>query len=324
MQNFTNFGNAVLQTDMASVWATQPGSTSSVQAPFWPVNYFVPAAVPPGVTKNVNGRSPYFEVLNLNDWDLGVSGTLLFDDNWYNSSTGQTVAGTSMLLTSSKRGDGYVLLQSNLGQYQVNDQGEVARFNMSAGAGYGNVNCSVAACDEPRTPAYWNPSGSGGFLVIWPWNESPASFQWTQPQAGGQFTFAPVSTANNPFGSNTTGYAGGALALTVNPSESPAAAVVWAVAAPYPNAAPGCHSAGLGCLGYLLAYKLDNAGALSRNPIWPANLSAVPDFAPSPYAIPTAANGFVYVPAYALCSQFNGNGVCTGTYNNSGVQVYGF
>jgi hypothetical protein len=44
-----------------------------------------------------------------------------------------------------------------------------------------------------------------------------------------------------------------------------------------------------------------------------------------PCAIPTAANACLYVPAYVLGSQFDGNGNCTGgAYQNAGVQVYGF
>ncbi len=325
VQDFTNFGESVLHLDMPTMWSTQPGSSSNVQAPFWPIDYFVPYVVPSGVT----GSGAYFKVLNSNDWDMGVSGTLLFDDNWYNSSTEQTVANTSMLLSSSKRGDGYVLLQSDLGQYTTRDSGEVARFNISSGASSGNVNCTAGPgfCDEPRTPAYWNPTGSDGFLVIWPWNENPASFQWTQPVSGSQYTFTSVSTANNPFGSDNTGYAGGALAVTVNPGESPAAAVVRAVAEPYPNpSGSSCHRQnGLGCSGYLLAYSLNGStGALSSTQIWPSSLPSAPDFAPTPYAIPTAAYGHVYVPAYALCSSFNGSGVCNGSYTVSGVQVYGF
>ncbi len=322
VQNFTDFGESVLHLDMPTMWSTQPGSSSNVQAPFWPIDYFVPGAVPSGVS----GSGNYFKVLNSNDWDMGVSGTLLFDDNWYNSSTGQTVADTSMLLSSNKRGDGYVLLQSNLGQNQLADQGAVARFNISSGAASGNVNCTGGICDEPRTPAYWNPTGSDGFLVIWPWQENPASFQWTQPVSGSQYTFTSVSTASNPFGTNTTGYAGGALGLTVNPGESPAAAVVWAVAEPYSNPSSMCgQQTGIGCLGYLLAYSLNGStGALSSSYIWPSSLPTAPDFAPSPFAIPTAANGFVYIPAYALCSHFNGSGVCNGTYSLSGVQVYSY
>jgi hypothetical protein len=125
-------------------------------------------------------------------------------------------------------------------------------------------------------------------------------------------------------GTPTTGYAGGALAITYNPTESPTAAVVWAAAAPYPNPTTSHCSqrTGLGCFGYLLAYSLDASGNLSSSQIWPSTLPATPDFAPAPYAIPTAANGTVYVPAYALCSTYVG-GNCT-NYLQSGVQVYGF
>jgi hypothetical protein len=51
-------------------------------------------------------------------------------------------------------------------------------------------------------------------------------------------------------------------------------------------------TAGRECLGYLLAYSLNPApGPLSL--IWPATLPGIPDFEPSPFAIPTAVNGYV-------------------------------
>jgi len=69
-----------------------------------------------------------------------------------------------------------------------------------------------------------------------------------------------------------------------------------------------------------------STGALSANQIWPGTAPPVPDFAATPFAIPTAAHGHVYVPTFGLCSQFDGNGNCvTGnTYTNAGVQVYAF
>ena len=335
-QYFTDYGEAVLETPMEGVWSTQPTSSSSMQAAFWPTSYFVPDVIPTGVTNPNNcgssgsGACTYFQVLNENDWDMGVSGVMIFDDNHYTGST--TEHNVGMALAATKRGDSYVLLQSDLGQYQYPDA-SVARFNISSS----NPNCSsigsTGICDEPRTLAYWNPNGSSGdgFLVAWPWNETAASFQWLL--SGSQYTFQSVSTASNPFSGlgsgDVTGYAGGALALTFNLyDESPAAAVVWAVAAPYPNASPHCgQMSGVGCLGYLLAYKLSGStGDLSSNQIWPSTLPSAPDFATAPYAIPTTVNGKVYVPTYGLCKQFNGSGTCIASdgYTLSGVQVYGF
>ena len=100
--------------------------------------------------------------------------------------------------------------------------------------------------------------------------------------------------------------------MTVNPAETPAAAVVWAVAHPQPSGS--CDgSAGRKCPGYLLAYKLDgatNPGALTL--LWPSlPLSTSADFQISPYAIPTAVNGRVYVATYSLSG------------GASGVEVYG-
>lgn len=256
---------------------------------------------------------------------MGVSGVLLFDDNYYGSQTQ-----VSMAVASTKRGDGYVMQQSALGQYSAPDQ-VVAEFAVAAS----NPNCEGATniCDETRTLAYWNPYGAagGGFLLAWPWHEVLESFQWSQPFPLSQYTFQPVSAASNPFAglgaAVVVSYPGGNLSVTVaDPPESPQAAVVWAAAFPcgtngnpYNGTVCG-HLDGRNCPGFLLAYSLQTspkAGALSSNPIWPATLPTTPDFEPAPYALPLAVNGKVYAPAYGLSDGKGG-------YTASGVQVYGF
>lgn len=338
-QYFTDYGEAVLETPMHGVWNTQPSSGSSTQAPFWPQSYFIPYDVPSGVTNPNNCGSSgtascnYLQVMNDNDWDMGVSGVMIFDDNYYDGSTTQT--GVSMALSATKRGDGYVMLQSNLGQYQHPD-GSVTRFDIPSSHANCSTDTGTGFCDQPRTLAYWKPGGSegeDGFLVAWPFYETATSFQWLQPSPGSQYTFERISTANNPFsglGTGTvTGYVGGALALTVNPyDESSPAAVVWAAAIPTPNPySSSCTGVGVQCPGYILAYKLDGGtGNLSSNQIWPSSLPSAPDFEPGPYAIPTAVNGKIYAPAYALCTQFDmsGNCIVSDGYTVSGIQVYGF
>jgi hypothetical protein len=64
--------------------------------------------------------------------------------------------------------------------------------------------------------------------------------------------------------------------------------------------------------------------ALLSNAILCAQGTSTPDFATAPYAIPTAANGKVYVPTYGLCNQFNSGVTCIASdgYTLSGVQVY--
>jgi hypothetical protein len=309
IQKFTDFGEAVMGINMANVW-----STTSGQAPFWPIDYFVPDAVPPAV----GSGQGYFEYLNSNDWDLGVTGTLLFDDKWYDAShthcatTQYICSDVSMLLSASKRGDGYVLLQASLGQIEAGDTGEVNNFMLTTS----NPTCSTvvgggAQCDEPRTPALWQQVSDPSVLVVWPWLEDLASFQWKQ--SGGttsQFNFASVSTASSPF-SGHAGYAGGTLALSFNPTDTDA--VVWAVA-PKPDVS--C-SATVCNPGYLLAYSLTPAGVLSSNPIWPTTLPLpTADFIAAPYAIPTVVNGKVYVPTYALSDGMS-------HYTKSGIEVYG-
>jgi hypothetical protein len=367
VENFTDFGEAVLRTDMTQLWGTQ--TTSTVQGQFWPVDYFVPYTIPSGVTSNLCGPNlntacpSYLQVMNRNDWDMGVSGTLLFDDDYYNN-TGMNLSATcqaehvcqdvSMLLSANKRGDAYVLRQYDLGQYTMGDdmdayKGVVSEFQINSPA-------SPNSTDEPRMPAYWNPNAPNtgdGFLVIWPWNETLTSFQWEPqsappPEFTSQYDFtAPPGDpnggkTNNPFAGitfgqppipATTGYAGGALMLTVNPQEPSPAAIVWAVAEPSPNLfptdppGPCIQSDGIYCLGYLFAYELDGTtGALTQ--IWPKNLptnTTIPDFASTPFASPTAAHGHVYVPAFGLCTNIvNGNCQPGNLYTNAGVQVYGF
>jgi hypothetical protein len=183
IQKFTDFGEAVMGIKMQDVWSTTGG-----QAPFWPIDYFVPNAYPPAVASSNQG---YFQYLNSWDRDLGVSGTLLFDDNWYDAlGTHQNCPqhicpDVSMLLAATKRGDGYVLLQGSLGQIEAGDTGEVNNFLLSAGAAVNGSNPLCTAldgkqCDEPRTPALWQQASNPSVLVVWPWFENLASFQWKQ------------------------------------------------------------------------------------------------------------------------------------------------
>jgi len=324
-QKFTAFGEAVLQVSLQNVWATTTG-----QAPFWPTDYFVPYNIPSGVN-NPDNLPAYFEVLNNSDWDMGVCGVLLFNDDYLASP--DDLVTTSMALTCSKRGDGYVMQQSSLGQFTTGDQGVVAEFSVAAS----NPNCSGSSgsCDETRTVAYWDPEGSDGFLVAWPWHETLESFQWVLPTGGSQYTFEVASTTSDPFadigtGGSLTGYAGGVLAVTANPNDTSGEAVVWAAAFPYntptntdpydPSGVTCSRLDGRYCVGVLFAYSLNptstpTPGALTM--LWPTPLPTTPDFEPAPYAIPLAVNGKVYAPAYGLYSG-------AGAYAKSGVQVYAF
>jgi hypothetical protein len=63
---------------LQNLWAQTSG--------FWPDDYFVPYSIPAGVS-NPNNYSSYFQLLNANDWDMGVSGELLFDDNTIRAQT---------------------------------------------------------------------------------------------------------------------------------------------------------------------------------------------------------------------------------------------
>jgi hypothetical protein len=295
----TDWGESAMGINMQDVW-----NTSSGTAPFWPRDYFEPYSVPTGS----GGSTPYLTTLNSNDWDMGVSGVVLFDNNYYLD--GETQPGTSMMVTADKRGDGYVLLQSDMGQYQNPDM-YVSLFTTTDS----NPTCTRtgANCDETRSLAYWD-----GFLVAWPWFETLNSFDWSQPTSTSQFSFVANTPTSTPFASGgNAGYPGGILAITYNPSESPAAAVVWALVTSPSFGTTNCNSLNRRCPGYLLAYKLSpSTGALTQ--IWPdpsVPISGGSLFYTSPMVTPTAVNGKVYVPAYSLSDG-------TGGYTNSGIEVY--
>jgi len=214
LSGVTDFGNALLKIPMSAVW-TYSGSGP---VPFWPTDYFVPYGIPsyltgytdPGNCQNSSGQSApctYFQVMNDYDWDLGTSGAILFND-LYQPPTGSPTT-TDMVLTSSKRGDGYVNLQSDLAQYQSPTDTVVARFNLAKTST--NILCTYSGqaqgmgeCDEPATLAYWNPNNSssmGGFLVAWPWREYPVSYRWTAAGGTGtqySFNVAPSLAARSP------------------------------------------------------------------------------------------------------------------------------
>jgi|HubBroStandDraft_1064217.scaffolds.fasta_scaffold08890_2 hypothetical protein len=225
-------------------------------------------------------------------------------------------------------------LQSDLGLYQSPDA-VAAQFNLAQTTG--NALCTlggnlqgVGPCDQTVTLAYWNPSGSGtlgGFLVAWPWHETLASYRWAPTSGTGSgYNFNLAATTTSPLpGGASAGYAGGTLAITVNTADTSGDAIVWATVFPVTCTGTSGNpysSAGRECPGYLVAYSLDPAhggtydGALTL--IWPSGLPSTPDFQPSPFAIPTAVNGYVYAPAYGLYDSG------TGLYDLSGVQAYVF
>ena len=333
MSGFTDIAEAVVDIQMSAVW----NYSGTGPAPFWPSDYFVPSSIPvaitgagyadPGNCFNSSGASApctYFQVLNDYDWDLGTTGAVLFED-LYQSPGADTASNTAMVLVGNKRGDGYVLLQSSLGQYHttLGDQA-TAEFNLAQTTT--NALCTDSGlmqgqgqCDQPVTLGYWKRSGDSSLLVAWPWHETLSSYQWTNAGSGYNFNLA-FSTSSPLPGGGLGGYGGGTLAITANQSDPSLDAIVWASVFPQScsNRAHDPYSgAGRGCPGYLLAYKLDSvSGALTL--IWPSPLPSTQVFEPAPYAIPTAVNGYVYAPAYGLYDAAHSN------YDLSGVQAYVF
>jgi hypothetical protein len=104
---------------------------------------------------------PYtFETMNENDWDMAISGLLLFEDasknNW--------------LVTADKSGAGYLLNQNSLGGFTENDTGNHFPFLAGTTACW-TLGVRSDACDRVTSLAYFKGSGATGprYLYYWPY-----------------------------------------------------------------------------------------------------------------------------------------------------------
>ena len=103
------------------------------------------------------------------------------------------------------------------------------------------------------------------------------------------------------------GYAGGAITLTSNSGQN---GLVWAILSGVSN--PQLTTTRT--LGSLVAYN-----AAPTQGVIPALYASAYTFCTAPFALPTAANGKIYVPTYLIGSSCP----TTGSANPSGVLVYG-
>lgn len=106
---------------------------------------------------------PYtFETLNENDWDMSVSGILLFQDTSKND----------WLLTVDKSGAGYLLNQNSLGGFTENDTGN--QFPFVAGPGpCWTLDVRSDDCDRVTSLASYTSSSaySTRYIYYWPYQE---------------------------------------------------------------------------------------------------------------------------------------------------------
>jgi hypothetical protein len=321
--------------------------------------------------------------LAQNDFDMAVSGIMLFDD----------LGANHRLLTIDKAGYGYLLTQGNLcgsssGCYPatptggaggvINDPGNAFSFaaNLTRCPDQiGNVSGQDQSCDRVTSVAFYK-DGSPPLVYFWPSYEELAAFQLSNnaaqsPAPAGTVTVSatsvtgsgtsftsevivgdtliaggctpgvtcPIITAvtddthltissslvassapwnysgyfvnpiydRHPLSSNVQ-YPGGTLTVT---SASGNGALVWALA--NVGASPG--------VGALYVY-----GANTLNLLYSSTASggypAPSAFTNATFALPTVANGYVYIPTAGITSVSGSNYTCSRSAPCSGILVY--
>jgi hypothetical protein len=115
-------------------------------------------------------KCPYtFETMNENDWDMSVSGILLFED----------AKKTNWLLTVDKSGAGYMLNQDNLGGFTQNDTGN--HFPFIAGTSpCWTLGVRSDECDRVVSLASYKSSASGTrYVYYWPYQQLVTGLQFS-------------------------------------------------------------------------------------------------------------------------------------------------
>jgi hypothetical protein len=216
-----------------------------------PVDYFAPQSTPIDVT-----------TLNVNDWDFGTTGILLFN---------APVNGNPqrLLVTVDKVGYGYVLDQANLGGYSTPTS--PGSYFTAVGA---LCTSNQQICHEVHSVVHWN-----GKLFVWPWQENLRVYSF----GSGAFTHQK----NIGYDS---GYPGGSMAISSNGSTN---GILWAVTThPSTSSTPPF-------LGTLWAYNASapynclwnsstGTACTQKDDTWHAAV----------FATPTVVNGRVYVPSW--------------------------
>jgi hypothetical protein len=145
------------------------------------------------------------ELLNENDWDMAVSGILLFNDS----------ASHNWLVTIDKAGYGYLLRQNQSWGYAF-ASGDAYNWFPFAGVVTNTTNNVPSFCPNLTTPiaadchrttslAFFNPSGGTPYLYFFPWKEKLGAYQQsdnsTQTPSGSPTVTTSGSTVT---GTNTT------------------------------------------------------------------------------------------------------------------------
>jgi len=172
-----NWGSTILQfASAASGIAANPSSSFTPQGgpkePFTPpmlANSSCPASV--GGTPV---QCPYtVDVLNQNDWDVAISGILLFEGS------GQK----NWLVTVDKAGHGYLLNASSLGGFTQNDLGDVFPFAAVASPCWSLGKVDASDCHRVISLASYVDTAVTAkprYLYFWPFQEQLTGFQFSQ------------------------------------------------------------------------------------------------------------------------------------------------
>ncbi len=382
LSSIQNWGNSVLDF---------PLQVSGGGAYQTPSEYFTPyggtnVPLQQGLTTGAaNPVADTFEGLSQNDFDMAVSGIILFDDP----------GGNHRLLTIDKAGYAYLLTQGNIcgsssGCYPgasgggpggvTNDLGNLFSFaaNQAQCPDQIDAHGGDTTCDRVTSMALFK-DGSPPYLYVWPSYEVLTGLQLSDDSsqsgpgtitatggttvtgsgtsftshvvpgdmliAGGcsppscpiitivnsdtQLTISSSLTVSgapwnysgyfiNPiYDAHPTDtyvqYPGGTLTVTSNSGSDP---VVWGlVNLQNPGPPPGP------LVGALYAYNATNLSLL-----WCSNSASCPSYSISSFtnatfALPTVANGYVYIPTAGITS-VSTNSACTSTSPCSGIMVY--
>ncbi len=227
--------------------------------------------------------TPYsYATLNANDQDMGTSGPLLF-----------TSGSASNLVTFDKTGKGYVLNPASLGGFNAGDTGAVSEFtggSLTAGGSCdGGAGNGSTACDEITSQVSWTGSSGNTYLFVWPWNEDVDWCLWDT---------SATNFACYARNTKQAGFPGGTLALSSNGTDM-TSAILWAIVLPDTAIAFENYDGDqANYSGYLYALQLKTAPTSSTKGTFAKLWSSTDSWVASKFAIPTIANGRVYVPTY--------------------------
>ena len=196
--------------------------------------------------------------------------TLALNDEDLASSGPLLIPETNLLVGGGKQGVLYLINSSNMGQFQANNAQIVQSFQAT----------SVQFSTEIHSVTYWDRSGAP-LLYLWGSNDVLKAFQF----GNGTFNSTPVAQ-----GSLSASFPGGVLAVSANGSTA-GSGILWATT-------PSSESYNAVVAGTLRAFDASN---VSSNELWDSNQNAARDslgnFAK--FALPTIANGKVYVPTFS-------------------------